>query len=594
MAMIAVLEPQEPASAPFAVPVGIRGNDIVVENFGSRDCLMAWARSLFKVTPHDDGNTGALPHGPVIIVINSDAIDDSIIALLQDLRQTAPEMNLVVVSEKCDHSSSLRAFEAGAMEVLTRDMGQETRMLRLRRVLALARRGRELLRSRAVARPDLDSLTSLPSQPFFREEMKRRLARSGENAMALHIVTIDSFDVLNNAFAPAVGQRLLEVCANRLRNILGHDHLVGRFGVNGFAVLQGNVGAPHDVEALARQISAQLSAPSLIEGHHISLAVTIGIASYPRDGREYEELAHRAGLALGYGGQIDKRGVSFFSDDMLSSARKAALLNIELRNALATQQFFLEFQPQVDLISGEMLGGEALVRWRRPDGSTMQPGLFLPYAEESGLIMAIDEWVLFEACRAARHWHDAGLDLRVSVNLSATQFARRGIPNLIARALQETRLDPSCLDIELTESAVMQDVNRVRDDLARIRALGASISIDDFGVGHSSLHVLRQLRVDRLKIDKDFIRNVATNTSDRVILRTIVGLGHELGFNVIAEGVETADQLTILREEGCDEVQGFLFARPMGTRDFMAYAQRRPIRPATRVTDILIDASSGL
>ncbi|MGV6872917.1 EAL domain-containing protein [Pseudochelatococcus sp. B33] len=585
MAMIAVLEPRETQAAPFAVPAGIRGSDVVVESFGSPDCLMEWARSMFAPAPCEAGFPCEAPapaKGPVIIVINSGAIDDATIALLRDLRRTAPATNLVVISEKCDHSSSLRAFEAGAMEVLTREMGQETKMFRLRRVLALARHGQEPVRTRDVARPDIDRVTNLPSQPFFQEEVKRRIARAGDNAMAFHVVNIDSFDIVNNAFAPAVGQRLLEVCANRLRNILGRDHSVGRFGANGFAVLQCNVGAPHDVEALARQISAQLCAPSLIEGHHIRLAVTIGIARFPQDGRGYEELAHRAGLAAGYGAQADRRGVSFFHDSMLSTARKTALLNIELRNALATQQFFLEFQPQVDLLTGRLLGGEALVRWRRPDGSVTPPGEFLPYAEESGLIVALDEWVLFEACRTARHWHDAGLDLRVSINLSATQFARRGIPNLIAHALQETRLDPARLDIELTESVVMQDVDRVRDDLARIRALGASISIDDFGVGHSSLHLLRQLRVDRLKIDKEFIRNLSTSPSDRVILRTIVGLGHELGFSVIAEGVETADQLAILQEEGCDEVQGFLFARPMAARDFLAYAQHRPTRPARR------------
>lgn len=577
MAMIAVLEPQETEPSPFAVPLGIGGSDLVVESFGSRDCLMAWARSTFMSSACCEAYAGeaAAPREPVIIAINCGAIDDATLALLQDLRRTAPETNLVVVSDRCDHSWSLRAFEAGATEVLTHEMGHEAWMLRLRRVLALARRGRERPQVCGAAHAGNDRVTNLPDQRSFQEEVERRIARAGSAAMALHVVSIDSFDILNSAFAPAVGQRLLAVCANRLRHILGADHVVGRFGANGFAILQCNVGAPQDVEALARQISAQLCAPSVIEGHNITLAVTIGVAGFPRDGLQYDELVHRAGLAAVHGDQADKRGVSLFNDGMLAAARETALLNIELRNALATQQFFLEFQPQVDLFTGRLFGGEALVRWRRPDGSVTPPGSFLPYAEESGLIVAIDEWVLFEACRTARHWHDAGLDLRVSVNVSARQFARRGIPNLIARALQETGLRATSLDIELTEGAIVQDVERVREDLARIRALGASISIDDFGVGHSSLHLLRQLRVDRLKIDKEFIRNVATSPSDRVILRTIVGLGHDLGFSVIAEGVETADQLSILREEGCDEVQGFLFARPMVTGDFMAYAQRR-------------------
>lgn len=425
----------------------------------------------------------------------------------------------------------------------------------------------------AGGRTDLDEQTNLPDQRFFAEEVERQMARSTGAAFTLHIVRIDNFSVVNNAFGPETGRQLLQVCANRLRNSLNGGCLAGRYGADGFAVLQRTGKECPEVAALARQILTQLTAPYLIWGHRISIAATIGIASRPDDGGDFAALAHRAGLAVDHafkGGQPIAR----YHSDILADARRIAALDIDLRNALATQQFFLQFQPQVSLLTGKLSGAEALVRWRCPDGTVMPPDTFLPYAEESGLIAAIDEWVLSQACHAARRWHDSGMRLRISVNMSSARFAQRHIPALVTRVLQETGLEPRYLDIELTETAVMHDIERVGSDLASLRSLGVSVSIDDFGVGYSSLRSIKQLRADRLKIDRDFVRNLAVSGSDRAILRTIIHLGHELDFEVVAEGVETADQLTILRAERCDEVQGFLFARPMSMPDFMAYAQR--------------------
>ncbi|MFT0891306.1 putative bifunctional diguanylate cyclase/phosphodiesterase [Pseudochelatococcus sp. G4_1912] len=585
MATIAVLERQETGHSPVAIPVAVRGGDVVVESFGSRDCLMQWARFAFGDEAFDEEESSKLPRlndEPIIVIINSGVIDDTTIETLHDLKRLAPSANMpvIVISEKRDHSSSLRALEAGAMEVFARERGHDEWLFRLRKLLALCRRrsSKKIHQDREPSLYEVDKLTNFPSQAYFAEDVKRRLASGLHDTMALHIVRIDSFDVVNNAFNPGVSQKLLEVCANRLRNILGSDHIVGRFGADSFAVLQCCIGVSPDIEVLARQIQAQLCAPCLIAGHHISLEVTIGIACYPQHGLEYDVLSHHAGLGVNHVRNSNEGAVAFFHEDILADARRIASLDIDLRNALTTQQFFLQFQPQVDLISGQLSGVEALVRWRRTDGSIVSPGEFLPYAEMSGLIVAIDEWVLSEACRAARHWHNAGLNVRISVNLSSKQFAMRKIPDLISRVLQETGLDPIYLDIELTESSIMQDMERVRLDLARIRELGVTVSIDDFGVGYSSLHFLKQLRADRLKIDRGFIRNLASNQSDRAILRTIIDLGHQLGFGVVAEGVETAEQLAILREESCDEVQGFLFAQPMSTQDFMVYAQRIPFQ----------------
>lgn len=574
MTTIAVVQPGSVDSASSLIPNGILDGRAVVERFASRDSLMDWMRKAFdiKVPEPRAPASSALRQKPSIIVISSDVVDSSTIELLHDLGRSAPGAKLVVLTRKCDAAALARALEAGAADVLTPDMGETARTLRMRWVLALARWRPEAAQALESLYNRIDRAWSLPGQILVQQDMKRRVAR--ESTVALHMVNIDSFDAVCSAFSPSAGRKLMAVCANRLRSILGHDHIVRRFGASGFAILQCNVGAPHEIEALARQVLAQLGAPLLVEGQNINLTVNVGVARFPFDGREYHDLLHRAGIAAQYGNRTGRRGVAFFREDMLTVARKNALLAIELRNALAAQQFFLEFQPQIDISSGRMVGGEALIRWRRPDGTVVPPGAFLPYAEESGLITAIDEWVLFQACRTARHWHDQGLDLRVSINLSARQFARRGIPNLIAHTLQETGVDPTRLDIELTESAVMHDFDLVRGDIMRIRALGPSISIDDFGVGQSSLHVLRQLKVDRLKVDKGFVRDVPNSQSDRIILRTIISLGHELGFRVIAEGVESVDQLAVLQDEGCNEVQGFYFARPLPTCGFMAFARR--------------------
>lgn len=579
MATIAVLERQETEGGPVAIPVALQDGGVVVESFGSHDGFMEWARSKFGMdVPVGRGSFSAPRHidEPVIVIINSGIIDDKTIATLQDLKRLIPAADLpvIVVSDKRDYSSSLRALEAGAMEVFDWERGHDEWISRLRKLLALCRRrikrGHQLNNSINL---DLDGLTNLFTHTYFVEEAKRQLELAAGEAMALHIVRIDSFDVVNNAFNINLGYKLLEMCANRLRNILGDEHIIGRFGADSFAILQCDIGAPHDIEVLARQIRAQLCAPCLIAGHNINLAISVGVSCYPQDGQEYEALSHYAGLALNHARNGGGADVSFFQEEMLVHARNEASLDISLRNALATQQFFLHFQPQVDIATGRLIGAEALVRWRKTDGSVEPPGAFLPYAEASGLIVAIDEWVLSEACRTARHWHDVGLSLRLSVNLSSIRFAMRNIPNLISRTLQETRLDPCFLNIEITESSLMQDIELVRHDLDRIRNLGVSISIDDFGVGYSSLHFLKQLRADRLKIDRGFISNLAINESDRAIIRTIIELGHQLGFGVVAEGVESEEQLAILRSEGCDEAQGFLFSQPKSAQEFMALAQ---------------------
>jgi EAL domain-containing protein (putative c-di-GMP-specific phosphodiesterase class I) len=256
---------------------------------------------------------------------------------------------------------------------------------------------------------------------------------------------------------------------------------------------------------------------------------------------------------------------------MQTQARNSAQLDKELRRALAEQEFLLFYQPQVDLASGAIIGAEALIRWLRPGFGIVGPHVFLPHAEETGLIHPINEWVLREACHEARRWDAAGLPpLRIGVNLSPLQFRKRTVPLMVAQALAESGLSPGRLDLELTESIVLQDIDAVAADLRNLLDLGVHVSIDDFGIGYSSLNYIKKLPVDRIKIDMSFVRNICTEPSDAAIVRAIITLGHSLDMKVVAEGVETIEQLARMQTEGCDEVQGYYFGKPMPAADFIA------------------------
>jgi EAL domain-containing protein (putative c-di-GMP-specific phosphodiesterase class I) len=295
-----------------------------------------------------------------------------------------------------------------------------------------------------------------------------------------------------------------------------------------------------------------------------------------------EDLLKNADLAMYRAKAEHGNAFCFYAADMQARARNDALLDNELRRAIANEEFLLYYQPQVDMRSGDIVGAEALLRWNRAGNGIVGPGVFLTRCEENGLIIPLNEWVLREACREARSWHDMGLEgLRVSVNLSPVQFRKRHMPELIADVLRETRLDAHCLDLELTESIVVGDFDAVAEDLRQLLDLGVHVSIDDFGTGYSSLSYVKKFPVDRLKIDQSFVRNLTSDPNDAAIVRAILTLGHSLNLQVVAEGVETPEQLARLREEGCDEVQGYYFGRPMPARDFIALVAKEPPLAAT-------------
>ena len=418
-----------------------------------------------------------------------------------------------------------------------------------------------------------DSLTDLPNRTLLREKMRQLVmrARRGDQLFALHLLDLDGFKAINDLLGHAAGDRFIIEVGRRLRGSIRESDTLARLGGDEFAILQANVTTTADAAEFAARILTDISDMTTFDGVPVRTTASVGVAIHPTDGADAEELLTNADLAMYRAKALNGNHYCFYAADMQARARADAMLDAELHAALEKKEFILYYQPQIDLSTGRIIGAEALLRWNRKGEGIVAPGVFLPRAEENGMIVPINEWVLEEACREAKSWQTAGLDnLNVSVNMSPVQFRTRNVPLMVARVLASTGLDPRRLDLELTESIVMDDSEAVAGELHELMNMGVTISIDDFGTGYASFGYVKRFPVTRLKIDQSFVRNITDDPNDAAIVRAIITLGHSLNLEVVAEGVETTDQLARLRAEGCDGVQGYYFGRPMPARDFVA------------------------
>src|ERR1700674_600667 len=432
-----------------------------------------------------------------------------------------------------------------------------------------------------------DTLTDLPNRAFLQDRMRREIvrARRGDRQFALHLIDLDRFKGVNDALGHHVGDRLLKEVARRLIDTVRECDTVARLGGDEFAILQTDLATPEDGIELAQRLIAVLSRPFTLNGQDITTTASIGITVHPNDGDDVDELLRNADLAMYQAKAEGRNAYRLFAADMNTVAREAIVLETDLRHALERQQFVLYYQPQIELKSGRIVGAEALLRWQRPGVGLVKPAEFLPLAEENGLIVPINEWVLREACGRAKSWRDNGLPpMRVAVNLSPVQFRRQDIRQYVTSVLDQTGLDPAQLELELTESILMQNAEAAAVKLRELQELGVTFAIDDFGTGYSSLAYVKNFPVDRLKIDQCFLRNLLDDPNDAAIVRTIINLGHSLGLKVVAEGVERAAQLEFLRNEGCDEVQGYYFSEPVNVTEFAALVRRHSGRSPAQET----------
>ena len=416
-----------------------------------------------------------------------------------------------------------------------------------------------------------DQLTGLPNRILFQDHLTQALAeaRQYETRLAVLFIDLDRFKYINDTLGHKVGDLLLLQVVERLRSCLRDDEALYRLGGDEFIIVEEHTPDKRQAIDLAENILSLVDKPYMIEGHELFISASIGISWYPEDGEDMETLFKNADMAMYRAKEQGRNNYQVFDVRMNDYAFERLQLEKDLRKALEREEFLVYYQPQIHISTGRIIGMEALVRWQHPQRGMVSPGQFIPLAEETKLIIPIGEWVLRTACAQNKAWQDAGFPhVRVSVNLSAHQFLEPNLAQMVKQVLEETGLAPEFLDLEITESITMNNIDRAIATMHELASLGIQISIDDFGTGYSSLSYLKKFPIHTLKIDQSFVRDIPNDSDDGAIATAIIAMAHSLNLNVIAEGVETADQLEFLGRRGCDEMQGYLVSRPVPAIEF--------------------------
>ncbi len=428
-----------------------------------------------------------------------------------------------------------------------------------------------------------DPLTALPNRSLFQIRLGQTIAtgRRMGGVSGLLILDLDRFKDVNDTLGHVLGDQLLKAVTERLKESIRPSDFLARVGGDEFAVIIAPPCDRRSIAGRARTFLELLASPFSIDGKEIFISTSIGITLFPEDGEDGEALLRHVDMALYDAKAKGRNAFSFFSEEMNRSARARRTLEESLRRALLDDEFFLEYQPQIDLQSGAIFGVEALLRWRHPEQGLIPPSRFIPVAEEMGLIRQLGDWVLRSACLQCREWIEAGCrPVSVAVNVSGYQFNHPDFVDKVERILAETGLEPQLLELELTESTLMEGKNDTVMTLVDLKARGVTLAIDDFGTGYSSLSYLKHFPIDRLKIDRAFVRDIATDAGGRAIVEAVVAMGHSLGLRVLAEGVEEETERAFLKERGCDEVQGYLFGRPMPPPELQRRLAAAPVETA--------------
>lgn len=488
-------------------------------------------------------------------------------------RSGTRHLPILIMTGLDDEKSITRAFDVGATDFIGKPLQRSILANRVRYILR-AQSSEQKIQQLAY----FDSLTGLSNRESFKERLNYTVAsaKRHDRIFGLLYLDLDDFKRVNDTLGHTVGDLLLQVVATRLRDCTrktdsltrayaeSDGSLVARLGGDEFIILLDEINQNEAAATVATRVLSSLSETFSLGENEVCITASIGIALFPEDAGDGETLLKHADSAMYYAKRSGKHNYSFYDESMNTSARRRLELGAYLQHGLERDEFALEYQPQLNVITGHICGIEALLRWKNKDLGVVSPAEFIPLAEESGAILKIGEWVLRTACSEAKRWQDKGLAVgRIGVNISVLQFADVGFVDLIADVLRDTGLDPHMLELEITESLLVKDVSEAISSLTALKALGVQIAIDDFGTGYSSLSYLKRFPIDRLKVDQAFVREITTDPNDAAIATAVIAMALKMGMNVIAEGVETEAQLNFLRNEGCHEIQGYFWSRPL-------------------------------
>ena len=422
-----------------------------------------------------------------------------------------------------------------------------------------------------------DFLTGLPNRKQLQEQLDQILSDAGraQHRVAVLCVGLDDFKGINEQFSYQTGDQLLLLLSDRLRSHSGRLGALARLGGDQFALIQADIEQPYEAAELAQTILDDLEQPFVLEHQEVRLRATIGITLFPEDGDNTEKLLQKAEQTMTLAKSRSRNRYQFYIASIDTEMRRRRELEKSLREALANNELHLVYQPQIDYSDHRVIGVEALLRWQHPQHGFVSPDIFIPLAEQNGTIVAIGEWVLDQACKQLREWHDQGfIDLRMAVNLSSVQLHHAELPRIVNNLLQVYRLPPRSLELEVTETGLMEDITTAAQHLLSLRRSGALIAIDDFGTGYSSLSYLKSLPLDKIKIDKSFVQDLLEDEDDATIVRAIIQLAKSLGMQVIAEGVETIEQEAYIVAQGCNEGQGYLYSKPLPPRELALFLKQ--------------------
>jgi len=485
------------------------------------------------------------------------------------------ELPVVMVTALDDRESRIKGIEAGADDFMSKPFDRAELRARIRTITRLNRYRRLVETEEKLAYlANYDPLTSLPNRNLLMERMRQTLGRASRNqqGVAVLVLDLDGFQMINDSLGHEVGDKMLQEVASRLTNTVSVGATVARLSGDEFVIMEEANDPVKQVSDIAQRVLDAISKFMMLNQHEIVITASLGISVFPSDGEEPSGLLKNANIALSRAKAEGKNTYQFFTGEMNTMALKRLILENQLRKVLERDELCLYYQPQVELASGRIVGLEALLRWQHPELGFVSPGQFISVAEEMGLIIPIGEWVLRTACTQNQIWQEAGLPpIRMSVNVSGRQFQDPGLLQMIKNVLAETSLNPIYLELELTESMLMEEnINRkesVFAVLTQLQTMGIHIAIDDFGTGYSSLSYLKRFPLNTLKIDRSFVQDVNTNADDAAITTAIIAMAHSLQLTVVAEGVETKEQLAFLEKRQCEIIQGYFFSPPISVKE---------------------------